>query len=143
MDPVAELVVGLRQPVVRPSMHGDRHLATRELGCADLTDCRLRQWPQRRHRRIDRDADLDVDVLGAELVVAAIRRAGRLDAEVRQAVRDVREVLVEERCKIQLLHPLGEAHGGRLQSHLANVGFDHRSEPPTLGDAHLRRRKWH
>ena len=85
-------------------------------------------------RRAHRDADLDVDLLGTELVVAAERRPRRLDAEVGEAMRDVRQVLVEQRGEVHRFHRLGHADGGgRLRGELADLGIDHRWRPHTLG----------
>jgi len=81
----------------------------------------------------DRDADLNVDPLRAELVVAAVRRSGGLDPHVGQPVRDVREVLVEQRGEIELAHRLRHAGSRRrLRGQLADLGLDHRCGTPRL-----------
>jgi hypothetical protein len=56
------------------------------------------------------DADLDVDALRPELVVAAVRRPGRIDAHVGEAIGDVRQMGVEERGEVHLGHWLRDAH---------------------------------
>jgi hypothetical protein len=105
---------------------GDRRPATGQLGRAELALLSLGQRAKRGGGRLERDADLDVDPLGTELVVAAVRWPGRIDAHVAEAIGDVRQVGGEERGEVHLRQRLPDAHRRRrLGRELVNFGLDH------------------